>query len=72
MIALQSTFENLAAPEIESRGFTIVKISHKKLFIEYQVILPNGESGKIALDKPKLKLYNTVGGSRDVYQPLLD
>jgi hypothetical protein len=69
---LETQFENLGALEIEKQGFKITKISDTKLSIIYHVILPNGEEGKISLDKPKFRLYNTSYKSCVEYQNLLD
>jgi hypothetical protein len=72
MKSLQTQFENLGALEIEKQGFKITKISDTKLSIVYHVILPNGEEGKISLDKPKFRLYNASYKSCIEYQKLLD
>jgi hypothetical protein len=69
---LETQFENLGALEIEKQGFKITKISDTKLSIIYHVILPNGEEGKISLDKPKFRLYNASYKSCVEYQKLLD
>jgi hypothetical protein len=69
---LETQFENLGALEIEKQGFKITKINDTKLSIIYHVILPNGEEGKISLDKPKFRLYNASYKSCVEYQNLLD
>jgi hypothetical protein len=69
---LETQFENLGAQEIEKQGFKIQKISYTKLAIIYHVILPNGEEGKISLDKPKFRLYNAPYIVCEKYQKLLD
>jgi hypothetical protein len=69
---LETQFENLGAQEITDKGFKIEEISYTKTSIVYNVILPNGEKGKISLDKPKLRLYNASYTACVEYQKLLD
>jgi hypothetical protein len=69
---LETQFENLGAQEIINKGFKIEKISYTKNSIVYNIVLPNGEPGKISLDKPKLRLYNASYIACVEYQKLID